>query len=290
MNAVAAILTCGGPFSCDIFNPCGQGRAESHMPVLLSIIIPAYNEEKRIGRSLEQILQFLGEQVYQAEVVVVNDGSADRTPDIVSNHIDQFQDAGHQLRLFTNTPNRGKGYSVRRGVREACGEIVLFTDADLSSPITEAPKLIDPIIAGRADVTFGSRALNRKLIGVRQSVIRDFGGRVFNLFVRAITGLPFHDTQCGFKAFRRREALAVFQLQSIERFGFDPEVLYIAKKRGLRLLEVPVVWNHVEDSKVSYLRDSTNMFLDLVRIRLNDLAGRYDDSRVEMAVGANSSK
>ncbi|HXG64325.1 MAG TPA: dolichyl-phosphate beta-glucosyltransferase [Blastocatellia bacterium] len=254
------------------------------MPVFLSIIIPAYNEEKRIGRSLEAILRFLGEQRYQAEVVVVNDGSSDRTPDIVTDWADRFQQAGHELRLFTNTPNRGKGYSVRRGVREARGEIALFTDADLSSPITEAPKLIAPILAGRADVTFGSRALNRKLIGVRQSLLRDFGGRLFNLFVRTITGLPFHDTQCGFKAFRRQEALAVFQLQSIERFGFDPEVLYIAKKRGLRLLEVPVVWNHVEDSKVSYLRDSTNMFLDLARIRLNDLRGKYDDARVDVAV------
>jgi len=180
------------------------------------------------------------------------------------------------LRILTNKPNRGKGYSVKRGLTEAGGEIVLFSDADLSSPITEAPKLVDPIAEGRADLTFGSRALNRELIGVRQPLIRDFGGRVFNLFMRTITGLRFKDTQCGFKAFRREPALAVFKLQSIERFGFDPEVLYIAKKRGLRLLEVPVVWNDSEGSTVNYVSDSIKMFTDLVRIRFNDLAGRYN--------------
>ncbi|HSO75737.1 MAG TPA: glycosyltransferase family 2 protein, partial [Blastocatellia bacterium] len=147
---------------------------------------------------------------------------------------------------------------------------------DFSSPITEAPKLIDPILEGKADVTFGSRALNRALIGKRQPVFRDFGGRVFNLFMRAITGLKFKDTQCGFKAFKREPALPVFELQSIERFGFDPEVLYIAQKQGLRLLEVPVVWNDAEGSTVRYASDSINMFIDLVRIRVNDLMGRYE--------------
>ncbi|HWP42974.1 MAG TPA: glycosyltransferase family 2 protein, partial [Blastocatellia bacterium] len=130
---------------------------------------------------------------------------------------------------------------------------------------------------GRADLTFGSRAIDRSLIQVKQSLVRDFGGRVFNLLMRMITGLPYKDTQCGFKAFRREAALPVFQRQSIERFGFDPEVLYIARKRQLRLLEIPVRWSHSEDSKVSYLRDSLQMFLDLVRIRFNDLKGRYRD-------------
>jgi len=243
----------------------------------LSIVIPAYNEEKRIGQSLDEILRFLNQNNYGAEVIVVDDGSRDRTGKIVSDHIDLYKQAGQQLRLLTNDPNRGKGYSVRRGVSSARGDIILFTDADLSSPITEAPRLIAPIGEGRADVTFGSRALDRSLIEVRQSLVRDFGGRVFNLFMRAITGLPFKDTQCGFKAFRRDVALPVFQRQSIERFGFDPEVLYIARKRGLRLLEVPVKWSHSDDSKVSYIHDSVEMFLDLLRIRLNDLRGRYKD-------------
>jgi len=246
------------------------------MASFLSIVIPAYNEEKRIGRSLDAVLRFLETQNYTADVIVVDDGSSDETARKVSERIQQYSDAGHLLRILTNKPNRGKGYSVKRGLTEAGGEIVLFSDADLSSPITEAPKLVDPIAEGRADLTFGSRALNRELIGVRQPLIRDFGGRVFNLFMRTITGLRFKDTQCGFKAFRREPALAVFKLQSIERFGFDPEVLYIAKKRGLRLLEVPVVWNDSEGSTVNYVSDSIKMFTDLVRIRFNDLAGRYN--------------
>lgn len=246
------------------------------MSGLLSIIIPAYNEGKRIGRSLEEILRFVSGRGQPSEVIVIDDGSTDRTGEIVEGFVERYASAGHELRLLTNDPNRGKGASVRRGVAAARGEIILFTDADLSSPITEAPKLIDPIVEGRADVTFGSRALNRKLIGVRQSLVRDFGGRVFNLFMRTITGLRFKDTQCGFKAFRREGALPVFSAQRIERFGFDPEVLYIASKRGLRLLEVPVVWNHSEDSKVSYFRDSIKMFTDLIYIRLNDFGGRYN--------------
>lgn len=245
------------------------------MALHLSIVIPAYNEEKRIGRSLEEILRFLAYAGYRAEVIVVNDGSKDKTAEVVAAYAEKFQKQGYDLRLLTNDPNRGKGYSVKRGLSESRGEVVLFTDADLSSPITEAPKLLDPILQDRADVAFGSRALNRELIGVRQPLLRDFGGRVFNLILRTITGLKFKDTQCGFKAFRREAALPVFELQSIERFGFDPEILYIAKKRGLRLHEVPVVWNDSAGSKVNFLSDSVTMFLDLVRIRMNDVRGRY---------------
>ncbi len=258
------------------------------MPLLLSIIIPAYNEEGRIGPSLDRVLDFLPSQSYKSEVIVVNDGSADDTARQVTSRMDRYGESGHQLLLLTNTPNRGKGYSVRRGVSHARGEIILFTDADLSSPITEAPKLIAPIVEGRADVAFGSRAIDRKLIGVRQPLMRDFGGRVFNLFMKTITGLKFSDTQCGFKAFRREAALPVFSLQSIERFGFDPEVLYIALKQGHRLLEVPVVWNHVEggelQGKLKYFRDSTRMFSDLLRIRFNDAAGRYDNPSPETMI------
>lgn len=249
------------------------------MAWFLSIVIPAYNEEKRIGRTLDEVLRFLKTQTYRAEVIVVDDGSCDETARRVSERMSQYHDAGYELRVLINTPNRGKGYSVKRGLTDASGEILLFSDADLSSPITEAPKLIDPISARRADVTFGSRALNRKLIGVHQPRMRELGGTVFNLCMRIITGLKFKDTQCGFKAFRREAALPVFALQRVERFGFDPEVLYIAKKQGNRLLEVPVVWNHCEggelQNKLNYLRDSINMFADLIRIRLNDLAGRY---------------
>ena len=251
---------------------------------LLSIVIPAYHEEKRIGRSLEELLRFLVSKSYHAEVIVVDDASEDGTDRVINEWIPKYREAGEDLKLLTNTRNRGKGYSVKRGVMEASGDIVLWSDADFSSPITEAPKLIDPILEGTADVTFGSRALNRALIGKRQPVFRDFGGRVFNLLMRTITGLPFKDTQCGFKAFRREPSLPAFQLQTIERFGFDAEVLYICRKRGLRLREVPVVWNDAEGSTVRYASDSLNMFADLVRVRLNDLAGRYSGPAVEIAI------
>lgn len=250
-----------------------------NMAWFLSIVIPAYNEEKRIGPTLDAVLGFLKTQTYQAEVIVVDDGSSDKTADQVSERVARYRGAGHELRVLINTPNRGKGYSVKRGVTDATGEILLFTDADLSSPITEAPKLIDPIAERRADVTFGSRALNPELIGVHQPRMRELGGAVFNLCMRTITGLKFKDTQCGFKAFRREAALPVFVLQRVERFGFDPEVLYISKKQGNRLLEVPVRWNHCEggelQNKLNYVRDSINMFADLIRIRVNDLVGRY---------------
>ena len=250
-----------------------------NMAWFLSIVIPAYNEQNRIGRTLDEILRFLKTQPYHAEVIVVDDGSTDETSQRVSERMDQYHDHGHELRILVNKPNRGKGYSVKRGLTDATGDILLFTDADLSSPITEAPKLVDPIAEGRADVTFGSRALNPELIGVHQPKMRELGGAVFNLCMRTITGLKFKDTQCGFKAFRREAALPVFSLQRIERFGFDPEVLYIAKKQGNRLLEVPVLWDHCEggelQNKLNYVRDSINMFADLIRIRLNDFAGRY---------------
>lgn len=246
----------------------------------LSIIIPAYNEAGRIGPTLDEILRFLAAAPYRAEVVVVNDGSRDRTPEVVGERVAAYREGGQELRLLTNTPNRGKGYSVRRGVSEARGEVILFTDADLSSPITEAPKLLDPIFDDRADVVFGSRDLNRDLIGVHQPKMRELGGMVFNFFVQQITGLKYQDTQCGFKAFRREAARPIFSLQRIERFGFDPEVLYIAQKYGWRLLEVPVIWNHAEggelQSKLNYMLDSVNMFADLLRIRINDLKGRYE--------------
>ena len=250
--------------------------------MLISIIIPAYNEEKRIVPSLDSILNFFSTNNYQAEIVVVNDGSTDNTEGYVLSRVEEFRGRGLELRVLTNRPNRGKGYSVKRGIIEAQGEVALFTDADLSSPITEAPKLLDPIINNETDIAFGSRALNRKLIGEKQPFYRDFGGRVFNFELRTITGLPFHDTQCGFKAFRRKESLPVFALQSIEGFGFDPEILFIAKKRGLRLLEVPVIWNDVPGSKVgNYALASLRMTADLFQIRFNDIKGRYDDALVE---------
>jgi len=237
----------------------------------LSIVIPAYNEAKRISRTLETLRKYLEGTNWTAEVIVVNDGSSDETAAIVESYRDQW----NALRLIENGRNRGKGFSVRNGALRAQGDVVLFTDADLSAPITEAPKLIDPIANEVCDVTFGSRAVDRSLIGVHQSPFREISGRIFNLFVQGLIGLPFKDTQCGFKAFRRGAAEPVFERQTIMGFGFDPEILYVANKRGLRLREIPVRWDHAEGTKVRFLKDSCRMFLDLLQIRWNDLCGKY---------------
>jgi dolichyl-phosphate beta-glucosyltransferase len=237
----------------------------------LSIIIPAYNEAARIGATLGVLRKYLESQRWSTEVVVVNDGSSDDTGRVARSFAMQWP----SLRLIDNGKNCGKGYSIKNGIHKARGTVALFTDADLSSPAEEMPKILNPIFEGVADVTFGSRALDRSLIGVHQSSFREFSGKVYNFFVQFLTGLHFKDTQCGFKAFRRLDILPVFDRQRIKRFGFDPELLYIAQKRGLRLREIPVRWNHVEGTKVSMTKDSAQMFLDLLRIRWNDLCGRY---------------
>jgi len=240
-------------------------------PIPISIVIPAYNEAGRITRTLETIRHYLAQTKQQAEVIVVNDGSDDATVSIVERLIKDW----NQLRLIQNPSNYGKGFSVKHGAMQARGEIVLFSDADLSAPISEMGKLVDPIRQGECDVSFGSRALDRSLIGVHQSKLREFSGHIYNLFVRLLTGLPFKDTQCGFKAFRRDIMIPVFERQKITGFGFDPEMLYIAQKRGLRLKEVPVRWSHAEGTSVHFIRDPLKMFLGLFRILWNQWMGRY---------------
>ena len=236
-------------------------------------MIPAYNEEQRLGRALGRLRDYFASRqmdLGQIEILVVDDGSTDRTAGVAQ----EWVAALPNLRLISNGENRGKGYSVRHGMLEARGRIALFTDADLSSPIEESEKLLAAIRAGN-DVAIGSRALDRSLISVHQSGLREFAGIIFNGFVRLFTGLPFHDTQCGFKAFAREPSRIVFQQQRIERFGFDPEVLFLAERHGLCATEVPVRWAHDPATKVHVLRDSLLMFADLAFIRWNWLLGRY---------------
>lgn len=246
----------------------------------LSLVVPAYNEAARITQTLVTVAEYFAAQAYKCEILVVDDGSTDRTADIVREHVELFERSGLSLRLISNPGNRGKGYSVRHGFFEARGDIVLFSDADLSAPIAETPKLIDPIAAGECDAAFGSRACEGARIGRHQPLMRETAGRAFNLIMRMMTGLPFADTQCGFKAFRRSLLLPVFKRQRIFGFGFDVEILFLASKQGARLREVPVEWNDVEGSKVSFARGML-AFWDLVVIRWRYLRGKYRADRVE---------
>jgi glycosyltransferase involved in cell wall biosynthesis len=235
-----------------------------------SIIIPAYNESARIGATLERVLAHIAARGWDAEVIVVNDGSRDNTVETVR----RFLEANPKLRLVENPGNRGKGYSVRNGMLLARGEVLLFTDADLSSPIEEADKLFDAIQGG-ADLAIGSRWMQSELQTQRQPLYRQFFGRIFNLLLRLTLGLKFKDTQCGFKAFTRESARAIFPLQRIERWGFDPELLYLATRFGFRVAEVPVAWAHSEGTRISPLRDGLRMFGEMVKIRWNALTGKY---------------
>jgi glycosyltransferase involved in cell wall biosynthesis len=242
---------------------------------VISIIIPAYNEAVRIGATLESVAAYLSRCPWPSEIIVVDDGSTDETVALAEKAGGHHQGQGMSIQVIRNPGNKGKGYSVRNGVLHARAEIVMFTDADLSAPITELPKLVEPIQTGQCDIVIGSRAVDRSLIGIRQSPFREFAGRIYNLLMRVITGLNLKDTQCGFKAYRRQAVLPVFEVQRIAGFSFDVEILYLAKKRRLSIMEVPVVWNHAEGSRVRMMTDSMKMFLDLLRIRWNGLLGRY---------------
>ena len=235
----------------------------------ISVVIPAYNEEKRLGGTLGRILSYMAEAGHDYEVVVVDDGSRDGTAAVA----ESFSGRGvHTLR----TPgNRGKGHAVRRGMLEAGKSLVLFSDADLSTPIEELEKLAAPVLAGRAQIAFGSRAVAGSVIEVSQPFYRVAMGKTFNLLVRLIALRGFHDTQCGFKLFTRDAAREVFRRQRLDGFGFDVEILAIARRLGIRIAEVPVRWIDSAETRVHPVRDSTRMFLDLFRIRWNGVLGRY---------------
>jgi glycosyltransferase involved in cell wall biosynthesis len=252
-------------------------RAGKQLEFTYSIVLPAYNEGARIGATLQKILAFANECNWSAEVIVVNDGSTDNTAEIVR----QVATDNPRLRLIQNPGNRGKGFSVRNGMLHAQGEILLFSDADLSSPIEEAPKLFAAIKQG-ADVAIGSRWLKPELQTTRQPLRRQVFGRLFNLALRVILGLQFKDTQCGFKAFSRRSADLVFPLQKVERWGFDPEILFLAKLSGLKIEEVPVRWAHREGGAIHPLRDGIRMVGEMLKIRWNALTGKYIPIRAEL--------
>jgi dolichyl-phosphate beta-glucosyltransferase len=243
-----------------------------------SIVIPAYNESARLGATLEKVLAYVHAQGWDAEVIVVNDGSRDNTAEIVRS----FAAKDPALRLVENPGNRGKGYSVRNGMLNARGSIVLFSDADLSSPIEEAPKLFEALERG-ADIAIGSRWLRAETQTQRQPLHRQLFGRIFNLVLRLTLGLQFADTQCGFKAFKQTAVQAIFPLQRIERWGFDPEILFLARKFKFRVQEVPVAWAHREGTSINPLVDGSRMVMEMLHIRWNSLTGKYDTAKAPNA-------
>jgi glycosyltransferase involved in cell wall biosynthesis len=261
----------------------------------LSIIVPAYDEAARLGKSLDTILEYLRDYAGGGELIVVDDGSTDETARVAERSL-AGADANIKTQLLRVNPNRGKGHAVRAGLLAAVSPISLFTDADLSTPITETPKLVEPLERGLADLTFGSRALDRSLIGTHQPWRREQGGKVFNLIVRLATGLPFWDTQCGFKAFRMSTCRPLVEAATIDRFGFDVELIYVAHLAQLALAEIPVRWNHYEGSKVNVTRDSRRMFNEVRLIRRQAQSGLYREAiaaareaaqqRAEPAAGA----
>ena len=240
----------------------------------VSIVIPAFNESDRLGGPLKTILDFISKTGLNAEVIVVDDGSTDDTAKVAEAAFASMPNVSAAVIRYDE--NRGKGFAVKTGLVAAKADIALFTDADLSTPIEEMSKLVDPIQNGEFDVTFGSRALDRTLIGTHQPWRREQGGRVVNFIIRAMSGLPFSDTQCGFKAFNMLKFRPLLDVMKIDRFGFDVEFLFVANYHNLRLREIPVRWNDVAGSKVSAIRDTRRMISELKQIRRNAKTGAYD--------------
>lgn len=242
----------------------------------LSLVIPAYNEARRLEVSLPGVVAYLRRTELDAELLVVDDGSTDDTIRVAR---ELLRDTRH--RVLTHGENRGKGFSVRQGVLEAHGRWVLMTDADLSTPIEEYETLASAARDNDADVVIGSRALPDSKVEVRQNPLRQAMGKTFSILMRTMTGLPFRDTQCGFKLMDRKRVEPIFRKMVVDRFAFDVELLYLSHRFGLRTLEVPVIWRNVEASRVNMLADSLNMLLDVGRIRWRFRQGAYNpDSSV----------
>lgn len=240
----------------------------------ISIIVPAFDEEVRLGESVRRILSYLEETGVNGELIVVDDGSNDATAQTAETALADFPHS--ESKVIRYEENRGKGFAVKTGLMAARADIALFSDADLSTPIEEMPKLIEPIKKDICDIAFGSRAIDRSLIGTHQPWRREHGGRVMNLIIKTMTHLPFLDTQCGFKAFNMVKFRPLLDVMTIDRFGFDVEFLFAANHNGLRLKEIPVRWNNAEGSKVSVFRDTRRMITELNQIRKNAKQGNYD--------------
>ena len=233
--------------------------------IYLSVVIPAFNEEKRIRETLSKIELYLIEQDYSYEIIVVDDGSVDNTAELVKNSTTY----NHSLRLLKNEDNKGKGFSVKRGVLEARGVYILFSDADLSTPIEEIEKLM-PWFDKGYDIVIGSRGLPQSNIIIHQPFYRETMGRIFSIIVQILNIRGINDTQCGFKCFRRDVAYQIFPKQTIRGFTFDVEVLYIASNLGNRIKEVPIDWYNSPQTSVNAISDYLKMFIDLLRIRFNN--------------------
>ena len=244
-------------------------------PPFLSIIVPAYNEERRLPDALERIGAYLAEKGLDAELIVVDDGSRDGTARIVEEARLPGLSAAGRLRLIRNRGNRGKGHSVRRGVLDARGIWVLFTDSDLSTPIEDFEKLYKRATAGGHDIVIGSRGLPDSNIELYQPFHRVFMGQTFNRIVRLMTGLPFRDTQCGFKLMARERVRSLFERMVVDRFAFDVELLFLAHRAGLSVAEEPITWRDSPRSKVGLLGDPLNMLRDVWKIRRRFARGLY---------------
>lgn len=229
----------------------------------LSVVIPAYNEEGRLEKSLSQLSDYLSGQYKEYEIIVVDDGSLDGTRSIVEKSAGRIPN----LKVISNSKNMGKGYSVKKGVLASSGDIILFSDADLSTPIDQVAKLERVIREEGYDIAIGSRAAGDSVILKRQNILREYMGKIFNMLVHLILMKGIRDTQCGFKLFKRDIALDIFSIQKIDGFSFDAEILYIAKKRGYRIKSVPIIWSNSPNSRVKLLFSSLDMFFDLIRIR-----------------------
>ena len=233
----------------------------------ISIVIPAYNESERLGSPLKNILDFVSANNINAEIIVVDDGSSDDTAQVAEKTFAATPSV--MTNVIRYETNKGKGFAVKTGLMAAKADIALFSDADLSTPIEEMSKLVEPLQKGEFDVTFGSRAIDRSLIGTHQPWRREQGGRVMNLIIKTLSGLPFYDTQCGFKAFNMVKFRPLLEVMQIDRFGFDVEFLFVADHNKLRLAEIPVRWNDVAGSKVNVFRDTRRMISELMQIRRN---------------------